>query len=72
MSWNYRIVKYAHGPGFGLHEVHYDENGEAIRMTENPAGFVGDTEKELRDSFVLAVRDARGRPVFEEPQDWNT
>lgn len=23
MSWNYRIVEYADGSGFGLHEVYY-------------------------------------------------
>lgn len=72
MSWNYRIVKYANGQGFGLHEVHYDKNGEEIRMTENPAAFVGDTPEDIRDALVFAKMDASRRPVFDEPKEWTT
>jgi hypothetical protein len=72
MSWNYRIVRYADGSGFGLHEVHYDAAGEAIRMTGNPAGFCGDTTEEVRASFIKAKTDAFRRPVFDEPKEWAT
>ncbi len=33
MTWNYRIVKYADGSGFGLHEVGYNLMGEPVSMT---------------------------------------
>lgn len=69
MSWNYRIVKYPTG-GFGLHEVHYDKDGEPIRMTEQPAGFVADSPEELRSALMLAKMDAQRRPIFEPPERW--
>lgn len=70
MTWNYRIVKYFAGDGYGLHEVHYDADGNAIRMTENPAAFVGDSPQEVVSSIVRARTDAMRRPVFEQPKDW--
>lgn len=70
MSWNYRIVKYADGTGFGLHEVHYDSAGKETAMTERPAGFVGDTSEEIRGSLMMAKMDATKRPVFDEPAEW--
>ena len=70
MTWNYRIVKYADGEGFGLHEVHYDSDGKPIRMTERPAVFVGDSPEELRSSLMLAKFDATRRDVFDEPSEW--
>ena len=39
MSWNYRIVEYRDGSGFGLHEVFYDDKGQPWSMTEQPASF---------------------------------
>ena len=48
MSWNYRIVKYANGDGYGLHEVFYDAAGNPKSMTAEPAGFVGDTPGETK------------------------
>lgn len=72
MHWNYRIVKYACGTGYGLHEVHYGADGHESMMTERPAGFVGDTPEEVRSALMLAKMDASRRPVFEEPQEWVT
>jgi hypothetical protein len=69
MSWNYRIVKYADGSGFGLHEVHYDKKGREISMTENLASFAGDTAEEVRSSLMMAKMDAYKRPVFDEPSE---
>ena len=69
MSWNYRIVEYADGSGFGLHEVHYN-GAKAISMTEQPTGFVGDTKQELYGALMLAKSDAYRRPVFQEPKEW--
>lgn len=70
MTWNYRIVRYANGSGFGLHEVHYSADGKETSMTENPAAFVGDTAIEVRSSLVMARMDAYRRPVFNEPPEW--
>ena len=65
MSWNYRVIKYAEG-GYGLHEVYYDSDGEPLSMTEEPAGFVGDSVEELTASLMLARTDVRKRPVLNE------
>lgn len=70
MSWNYRIVKYKDEDAYGLHEVFYNEAGEAWSMTERPVGFVGDTKIEVLDSLSRAFADASQRPVFQEPEQW--
>ena len=70
MPWNYRIVKYADESGYGLHEVHYDKDGQEKSMTENPTYFTGDTPEEVRDGLMMAKMDATRRPVFDEPNDW--
>ena len=72
MSWNYRIVEYADGDGFGLHEVHYNADGKEVSMTSRPAVFIGDTPEELREALMMASADARKRPVFKEPENWAT
>lgn len=71
MSWNYRIVKYSDGSGFGLHEVYYDSEGKEKAMTDKPAGFVGDTPEEIKDVLAMAASDASKRPVFEQPVEWS-
>lgn len=70
MSWNYRIVKYADGSGFGVHEVHYNSEGKESAMTKEPAAFVGDTAEEVRSGLMMAKADADRRPVFDEPAEW--
>ena len=70
MSWNYRIVRYADGSGYGLHEVHYGSDGTACSMTADAARFDGDTSEEIRDSLLTAKMDATRRLIFDEPDDW--
>ena len=70
MSWNYRIVKYANGSGFGLHEVFYNAEGKEIKMTKNAAGFTGETPEDVRGGLLMAKADAHKRPIFEEPPQW--
>lgn len=70
MTWNYQIVKYSNGTGYGLHEVHYDADGKPIRMTKEPAGFVGDTPEEIMMALLIARMDARRSDVFDEPAEW--
>ena len=67
MSWNYRIIQYADGDGFGLHEVYYDRNWEVTAWTEE-AIVVGDTVKEINDSLLRMRVDAKNRPVFIEAE----
>jgi hypothetical protein len=72
MSWNYRIVRYRNGEGFGLHEVFYDDFGLPWGMTENPAKFVCSTDEGpagINDSLLVARVDAIQRPVFDEPEE---
>ena len=69
MTWNYRIVEYRDGKGFGLHEVYYDEDGEPATMTETPVGFVGESAEDVRDSVSMAGR-AAGSPILKEPEEW--
>ncbi len=70
MTWNYRIVEYINGSGFGLHRVHYDRDDKAIRMSAQPVGFADDSPEEIRSSLMLARMDAHRRPVFKEPEGW--
>lgn len=70
MTWNYRIVKYFDGSGFGLHEVHYDSDGVPKSMTKEPVRFTGETPEEIRESMVLARSDASRRSVLDEPAEW--
>ena len=74
MSWNYRIVKYKDGGGYGLHEVYYDKDGLAWAMTEKPVGFVCDVDEDPKESIgeqlLMAKTNARMRPIFEEPDEW--
>lgn len=69
MTWNYRIVRYRDGKGFGLHEVYYDDethqpNGrtvEPIISCDEEEGSVG-----IIKSLSQALRDARELPVLED------
>ena len=70
MSWNYRIVQYPDGGGYGLHEVHYDDKGKEKNMTAEPAAFVGDTKREVIASLRMAFDDVRRQPVFKKPSEW--
>ena len=70
MSWNYRIVEYADGQGFGIHEVYYNNFDDPVRMTKNPAAFTGDTVEEVREALLMARMCSIKRPIFKEPKEW--
>ena len=73
MSWNYRIVRYSDGSGFGLHEVYYDADGKPEAMSVEPATFTAD-ETVGRYGLVRAMQmaeAAKRRPVFDEPAEWD-
>lgn len=66
INWNYRIVKYKDDAGYGLHEVHYHDDGSPQSMTLGPITFAGDTPEEVREQLRMARVDAIKRPVFDE------
>lgn len=74
MTWNYRIVRYRSvGAGYGLHEVYYNDQGEAVTMGAAPASFCADTEegKEgIIKMLTMALADAQNRGILDEPQHW--
>jgi hypothetical protein len=67
-TWNYRIIRYKGDNGFGLHEVHYDEVGLPIAMTESPATFACDDEEGpagVVKSLERALKAAQELPVLD-------
>lgn len=75
MTWNYRIVRYADGKGYGLHEVYYNRAGEPVSMTESCATFGCDADDgphEIIKGLQIALNDAKSRPVLDEPAQWAT
>lgn len=71
MPWNYRIVEYRDGSGFGLHEVMYDNDGLPWSMTEEPATFTCDRDEGpngVKQSLLMARVDAIKRPIFKQPE----
>lgn len=73
MTWNYRIIKYKDGSGYGLHEVFYDKSGRPAAMTVDPINFSTDSEEGpngIVSSLSMALADAIARGVFEEPEEW--
>ena len=73
MSWNYRIVRYRDGEGFGLHEVYYDDDGQPWSMTEEATRFVchpDEGPEGIKESLAMAMVDARKRPVLDQPETW--
>ena len=70
MSWNYRIVRIEipnSAPMYELHEVYYTGDLHTPYMrTENPTGFVGDSQDEVIASLDTALMDARNLPVLDD------
>lgn len=66
MSWNYRVVKHEQDDMvfYTIHEVHYDENGEAIAYTENAVPAFGEDHQELKDSLIHQM-GALTKPVLD-------
>ena len=68
-QWNYRLVKYADGSGFGVHEVYY-ENDKQIGMTETPETLRGKGRKRLKKNIAMMLADVMRQPVLDELQAW--
>lgn len=70
MTWNYRMVRYPNGQGFGLHEVYYEDDGSPLGMTSDPCGFTADSPGEMLTSLNQARDDAYMLEVFDPPEEW--
>lgn len=56
MNWDYRVIEH-HG-AFTVHEVHYNDNGAIISISDDPMGPSGETLEELKtdmEYFLLAL-----------------
>jgi hypothetical protein len=70
-TWDYRIIRYADGRGYGLHETYYDENGAPIAMTADPISFSTDASEgpnAIYESLRTALSDAENRPILDESE----
>ena len=60
-SWDYRVIE--RGGAFTVHEVHYNEKGDIISISEDPMGPSGETLEELKADMEFFLQ-ALGRPVL--------
>lgn len=67
--WNYRVIRHQLSAGLGhvsyaIHEVHYDNQGNPIALTENPVKLVADSPTDLLADIEL-MREAARRPTLD-------
>jgi hypothetical protein len=60
MNWNYRIIE--HEDRFGLHAVHYNEDGSPQSFRQEPA-FVWDKDGSMEEVLEM-MKAAANRPVL--------
>ena len=61
ISWDYRIIE--HDGAFTVHEVHYNDRGDVISLSEDPMGPSGESLEELEDDMEYFLQ-ALNRPVL--------
>ena len=61
MNWNYRIIE--HEDRFGLHAVHYNEDGSPQSFRQEPA-FVWDKNGSMEEVLEM-TKAAANRPVLQ-------
>lgn len=54
MSWDYRVIE--HEGAFTVHEVHYNDKGAIISISEDPMGPSGETLEELKADMEFFLR----------------
>lgn len=68
MSWNYRMVHHKEETTgedwYGIHEVYYNDNGEACLMSDEPCFPTGESKKELMNDISMMTA-AISKPVLE-------
>jgi hypothetical protein len=61
ISWDYRVIE--HDGAFIIHEVHYNDKGDIISISEDPMGPSGETLEELKVDMEYFLQ-ALDRPVL--------
>lgn len=61
MNWNYRIVKKQNK--YGFHPVYTDENGDIIRIEDEPERIFADSMEELEKEFE-SIKEAWQKPII--------
>jgi len=82
MTWNYRLVKTPRAKKeddiflYNIHEVYYNNKGEATAMTVEPVSpnNIDETDdKEARESIIrdlkMMLHDVEKHPIFIPPKD---
>lgn len=69
--WNHRVIRQHVGSEqvgyeiqYGIHEVHYDEDGEPVGHTVDAIGIVGETYRETAEEWMRFAR-AFEKPILE-------
>jgi hypothetical protein len=71
MSWNYRIVKYHDGSGYGIHEVYYGDDGQLVSRTEEPIGDVHSSAFLCKEDLLDVLMKLEDYPEpLDEPETW--
>jgi hypothetical protein len=65
MNWDYRVIE--HEGAFTVHEVHYNEKGDILSISEYPMGPSGETLEELKDDMGYFLQ-ALDRPVLKKEE----
>jgi hypothetical protein len=68
-KWNYRVIRHQPPSGMGfvsyaIHEVHYDEQGNPVAVSENPIRLVADTPQDLAADLEL-MEEATRKPTLD-------
>ena len=77
-TWNHRVVRHVDGitlrghppeliTWLGIHEVHYDDRGSIISISEDPMGPSGETLEELKADMEYFLQ-AFNRPVLRKEE----
>ncbi|MCI0460317.1 MAG: hypothetical protein L0Z62_25470 [Gemmataceae bacterium] len=71
MTWNYRVIEHdapeSDLGNFGIHEVHYDEEGRVTTWTENAVAVAAETVEALGEELDI-MRQALAKPVLKESE----
>lgn len=67
--WNYRVIRHQPKSGVGfvsyaIHEVHYDDGGNPVAVSENPIRLVSDTPEDLAADLEL-MEEATRKPTLD-------
>lgn len=66
MTWNYRLIDHGENQGeryFAIHEVHYDDTGKPVSVSEDGARIGGETVDDIKD-VLERMRGALEKPAL--------